>query len=203
MQINRITPNMNFKGVHMVQVPKRIFDHPDDSIECSQIFNEIGNLALEQEFEDTFINRLKLKLGTKDSVKFLTFLESPGYEKTQYVLNGSGRSLMWLAKNSNSDLTLPRNEDKHTFYILTGEEKEEAQREYSPLNYFKIRKEALKKYEKTEDAQLNALRRGAKISELMDKIFTKIIKRKVVNVWDAKDEVDLANILRAIAQMKD
>lgn len=203
MQINRIIPNMNFKGVHMVQVPKKLFDHPDDAIECSQIFNEIGNLALEKEFKDTFINRLKLRLGTKDSVKFLTFLESPGYEKTQYALNGTGRSLIWLAKNSNTNLTIPRNGDKHTFFILTGEEKNEAQREYSPLNYLKIRKEALKKYDKTEDAQLNALRRSAKISELMDKIFAKILKRCVINIWNAKDETDLAKILTAIAQMKD
>ncbi len=202
MRIDRINTT-NFKGVHILVTEKKIFEYPDVPF-CAVEFHNIANEILDEYIEDTLKQRMQIRFETKVGVKIFHALESPGYETVKARLYEYGRndySVNWLARNSNTNLTEPKNPNYHTFYVLTGEEKEQTRKAYNYFNTKKMQLQAFKTYKKCEDPVLNTLRRTAKLAEILDKKFHEIIDNKSATVWLVKTKEDLENTIRNIFEL--
>lgn len=202
MNINKISYQA-FNGVHTVKVSKDVFKGIDD---CSLEFNDIACDAIENAYKFNFKDRMALKFLPKKSTKIYDVLESPGYDAVCQVLpkyKPAHVNASWLYLNTKTPITLPENEEYHKFYVLTGEEKNQALSAFSWLNTKKLQHAATKGYEKTNDTMSNILRELAKLSQILDEKFFSIIKGKPVTEWRANSKEELEKVIIDICKLND
>lgn len=110
----------NFKGISIVQVPKKIFNNPENLIECTKVFDKKLSSYTNNSLKLLFA---KLKgLLTLKPYK-MVFLEFPSYNCTQTVMqkNGINYSKSWIIQNTGLPIRDALNEDMHSFFIFTKE----------------------------------------------------------------------------------
>ena len=175
--------------------------------DCVFGFNDVTCDVLQENLKLNLREKLNLIFKTKKGARVYNTLESPGYEIIKSRISGTQFqeiSLNWLANNSKTTLTEPKSPDYHTFYVLTGDEKNKAMDTYlKKSSVLKISQLVDRTYLRTEDAALNALRKTATLAEILDKKFHEIIDGKPVTVWKANSIEELKDTLRKIMNLKD
>ena len=205
MKISKINQNTHFKGIHLIKVPKQIFENPENNIECADTFKE---LVLQKSYKYYNFN-LKELAGyifkpQKFAKTFISF-ENPGYET---VCEGMKRtnysySLEWLESNSKTPITRPKDEKYHTFYVLTGNDKDKAIDRMLGKAYVKLGQQAKEKIKFINNETIDILRGTAKLSEILNEKFKEIIKDKPVTVWEPKTAQETEETVEKILELND
>ncbi len=202
MQIGKVN-SWAFNGVNIVRVSKDVFkkDKSEHNIE----FNDILCETIEKNNNFNLKDKLGLWLQTKKAVKIYDVLESPGYDVVCQMLpqyKPAHVDASWLSMHTKTPITLPESENYHKFYVLTGDEKNKAFREFGWLNCKKLEHIASKNYEKTNDTMTNTLRELAKLSQIIDERFHSIIDGKPIKEWKADSKEELEKITVEIYNQK-
>ncbi len=125
MKISPIKNNqsVNFGSVNLVQVSKSAFKNLENLSAVDDVFSKYVNAASGE--KDGILSKLLLKLRLrKNATKSLFFLETPsfsmidGFCKKNHIPNQ-----FWLGKRFGIGVIEPKDPDFHTFYVLTGEDK--------------------------------------------------------------------------------
>lgn len=114
---------VSFGSVNLVQISKKAFKNLENLSAVDDDFSKYVNSASGE--KDGFFSKLFLKLGLrKNATKSLFFLEAPsfsmidGFCKKNHIPNQ-----FWLAKRFGIGIIEPQDPDFHSFYVLTGEDK--------------------------------------------------------------------------------
>lgn len=125
MKISPINNNkqVNFGSVNLVQVSKSAFKNLENLSAVDDVFSKYVNAASGE--NGGILSKLFLKLGIrKKATKSLFFLETPsfsmidGFCKKNHIPNQ-----FWLAKRFGIGIIEPKDRNFHSFYVLTGEDK--------------------------------------------------------------------------------
>ena len=200
MKITKINSNTNFKSINKVIVPKKLFENPNDDNECTDIFKEM----VVQKSSDYFDFKISQILGymtkPQNYAKSFVIFETPGYEtiKRGQKDTSINYSIEWLENNSKTTLARAESEDEHTFYILTGKDKDLAVKELLGKEYEKMAKKAGKSVEPVGDENITIMKGLAKLAELLDEKFRKIINNKQIKTWKIENSEELEDTVDKI-----
>ena len=116
--------NIGFKQINLVQVSKKAFTNPEVSAQCSQEFFS----ALEKASGETVTYkwssfRNMFNLGRNRKMAGLFEYPSCNIAREELKKPGFNYSLYWLSENTGLDLKDKINPEKHSFFVLTGAEK--------------------------------------------------------------------------------
>lgn len=126
MNINFTQTNnqsQNFKAVNIIQIPKKVFDNPDNFKACSESFGKALDVATGDKLTGVFGNLVAL-FSTKHH-KTTYQLEAASCEaanrlKDKYKMD---YSLSWLRQNTGLPIKDEIEKDFHSFYVFTKEHK--------------------------------------------------------------------------------
>ena len=200
MKITAINSNTNFKSINKVIIPKKLFENPNDDNECCDIFKEM----VVQKSSDYFDFKISQILGymtkPQNYAKSFVVFETPGYETVKRGQKDTSidYSIEWLENNSKTTLARAESEDNHTFYVLTGKDKDLAVKELLGKEYEKMAKKAGKAVEPVNDENINVMRGVAKLAEMLDEKFRKILSNKQIKIWQINDTEELESSIDKI-----
>lgn len=127
-------------------------------------------------------------------------MENPGFLNVQDVLQKQnfGADLNWLQSNTQTELSEAMDTDVHSFYVLTGKDKNDYISELSIKKLFKIVNEfkeifAGKNFSDPDAAECYAI---AKFSTLFNRQFNKSIEIKPVKTFELEFLDQLNNIVK-------
>lgn len=133
-------------------------------------------------------------------IEFLSILENPGFLNVQDVLQKQnfGADLNWLQSNTQTELPEAMDADVHSFYVLTGKDKNDYISELPIKKLFKIVNEfkeisAGKNFSDPDAAECYAV---AKFSTLFNRQFNKSIEGKPVKTFELEFLDQLNNIAK-------
>ena len=203
MQIN-ITPNRqnqrvqkvpNFKGISIVQVPKKIFNNPEDLIDCTKVFDKKLSCYTNHSLKLLFA---KLKgLLTLKPYK-MVFLEFPSYNCTQTAMQKKGinYSRSWIIQNTGLPIKDPLNEDMHSFFVFTKEHSNKFMtffnRAMKKVGMTSL--EAVRKY--PNDPKMATVYTQGKIGVEIDNNITKLISETPVKQIKIENFNEIKNIIK-------
>ena len=170
----------NFKQVSLVKIKKSAFANPNNLAECQFNFDSILKKISKTKISNKLIQYLTyLGLG-RFATKFLLILENPLFLNVQDVLQKQnfGADLNWLQSNTQTELPEAMDPDAHSFYVLTGKDKNDYISELSIKKLFKFFNEfkeisAGKKFSDPDAAECYAV---AKFSTFFNRKFNKSIE---------------------------
>ena len=188
--------NPNFKGINIVQIPRKAFKHPENYKECSKLFGKILDRASRE--------KLRGKLGSIIAVfvpkasKTVSVLETPSYAhaKTAMRKTGNNYSIAWLRQNTGLPVKDSMDNNYHSFYVLTKEHK---------AGYMDIFKQGLKnlmhfategvlKY--PENKKMSSLYAQTKFGVEADKAFDKLVAETQVKEFKLQNLDEIKNIVK-------
>lgn len=193
MQINSISKhnNTNFKAINLVQIPRKAFENPENYKECSRIFSKNVD-RISKEFFGAKLSVLLAFISTK-FVKNLTVLESFSLSGAREALNDNkiNYSLSWLKQNTGLEIPDALDNEYHSFYIYTKEDKSKMMDaiKTSAKNLMTYAREAISKYDdpKMQNAY-TAIKMAIEIDSLANTAMagTSIKKFKIENLDELK-----------------
>lgn len=184
-----------FKSIQLVKVKKNVFTTPDDLEIVSKTFDGIVN-----ELERTHKKQLKLFLIENKLMdyKLCTFLEQPMYLDFVKELADNNLSLPWLKRiieDSGLSVQGPLDQNYHSFYVCSGQNKEAAKEYINKSNWKRLHKIAAKqemKFASKNDEEPNYRRAFARLNQLLVKTLQdEIIGETPVRNIIIDDEKDL------------
>lgn len=203
MQIN-ITSNQqntktlkapNFKGVSIVQVPRKVFNNPENLIECTKVFDKKISKFTNNNLQVLFA-KLQALLTLKPSK--MVFLESPSYNLTKTAMqkNDINYSKSWVIRNTGLPIKDALSEDMHSFYIFTKEHKNEFMKSFNRTmkNLYKTSLEADRKY--SGDPKMANVYTQAKMGVEIDSDIAKVIGETPVKQIKVESLDEIKNIIK-------
>ena len=203
MQINITTKQQNssvqkvpnFKGISVVQVPKNIFNNPENLIECTKIFDKKLSTCTNNSLKLLFA---KLKgLLTLKPYK-MVFLEFPSYNCTQTAMqkNGINYSKSWIIQNTGLPIRDALNEDMHSFFVFTKEHSNKFMtcfnRTMQKIGVTSL--EAVRKYPK--DPKMASVYTQGKIGVEIDNNITQLMSETPVKQIKIENFNEIKNIIK-------
>lgn len=162
----------NFGKIQLVKMNKNLFEKPEDLDYVDDVFDEIVN-GLERQRK----SKLELFLVENKLIgdKVYTFLEQPMYIDFIKELSDNKLSLPWLkimTENSGLSVQGPLDQDYHSFFVCSGNNKEAAKEYINKSNWKRLHKLAARqemKFARKKDEEPNNRRAFARLNQLLVK----------------------------------
>ena len=202
MQLVNMNGNQpNFGQVNIVRVSKKAFQNPKDYKECNRVFSIEVSSAI-GDLQGRLAALLALfGIGGKNIHKAYTILESPGYAYIEGVMKKQTiPSRHWLSLHTDFPVNIPADDGYHKFFVLTGEDKDNALKIVNTNYLFKIFK-SVSNASKGHKEKVNRDPRAKDrlyihtgVAYELDTDFNKIIENGELHEFKIDDLGEIANI---------
>ncbi|MBR2430248.1 hypothetical protein IKB17_02140 [bacterium] len=195
---NNYSPN--FKQVNLVKIKKSAFANPNNLHECQFRLDSVLKSFSKSKIGNKLLQILTfIGLGNL-ATKFVSILENPGFINIQEVLEKQKfcASIDWLRLNTQTEIPDVIDPNAHSFYVLTGKDKNDYMAELNMKNLFKIIDEVREiSAEKTfSDQDIAECFAVAKTCNLFNNRFNESIKDKPVKTFELESLEQLNEIAK-------
>lgn len=194
---NNNIPKTNFKGIYLIQLPRKSFSDPKNYKACADLFIKSINKATNKR-SLKFLNIFKPKL---EQNKLLSCMENPSYINARKVLeylNGE-YSISELSQKTGLPIKKPIENKYHSFFVFTGEHKDKIEMFLrKPMKYLEeFAAEGAEKY--PNDREMAIAYAQLKFGVAQDKEVKFLIGETPIEKFRLKDFDELKNVVKNIA----